>query len=431
MRPEPGAGAALARLARFWWVVALCVIFAVGLALLLPVHRLSGAKATARIHEQDTTLAFSYKGDPQPQSANQTANDLTTADFVDPQIAQTAAKQLGGGITGSQLVSGLGFTALTGTDVQLTYSGGPPQIAQARLAAYVTSLIAARRSSQEKVLRGEAADLRAQGAAPDIVNRLTVAADSVKNQIRPVGGVTVAPARTISRAILLAGGLLAGLILGVLVALALGRADTRIRSSDQLRRAGVRSIEVDSGRNPASVDALRVLAEVNGVGTSGGVVAILAPSGGVSSLASVLAARFAAAGRPTTLLSPSGAVRSSSENWEPVEQDAGPLRSVPQAEQLLESGRPGEVFVLEGPGLMEQPEALVSAAVATITILALRPGRARWRDLEQSLELLEDAVVAGRVRVCLDSGSADQRGALTADAPGVRAERSLRSSATT
>jgi hypothetical protein len=407
------------------------VIFAIGLALLLPVHRLSGAKATARIHEQDTTLAFSYKGDPQPQSANQTANDLTSADFIDPQIAQTAANKLGGGITGSQLVSGLGFTALTGTDVQLTYSGGPSQIAQQRLAAYVTSLIAARRSSQEKVLRGEAADLKAKNTPADVVNRLTVAADSVKNQIHSVGGVTVAPARTISRAILLAGALLAGLILGVLVALALGRADTRIRSSDQLRRAGIRSIEVDSGRNPASVDALRVLAEVNGVGASGGVVAILAPSGGVGLLASVLAARFAAAGRPTTLLSPSGAVRSSNETWEPVDQDASALRSVPQAEQLLESGRPGEVFVLEGPGLMEQPEALVSAAVATITILALRPGRARWRELEQSLELLEDAVVAGRVRVCLDSGSADQRGAVAADVPGVRAKRSLRSSATT
>jgi hypothetical protein len=429
MRPE--SGAAVARLARFWWVIALCVIFAIGLALLLPVHRLSGAKATARIHEQDTTLAFSYKGDPQPQSANQTANDLTSADFVDPQIAQTAANKLGGGITGSQLVSGLGFTALTGTDVQLTYSGGPSKIAQQRLTAYVTSLIAARRSSQEKVLRGEAAALRAKSTPADVVNRLTVAADSVKNQIHPVGGVTVAPARTISRAILLAGALLAGLILGVLVALALGRADTRIRSSDQLRRAGIRSIEVDSGRNPASVDALRVLAEVNGVGASGGVVAILAPSGGVGLLASVLAARFAAAGRPTTLLSPSGAVRSSNETWEPVDQDASALRSVPQAEQLLESGRPGEVFVLEGPGLMEQPEALVSAAVATITILALRPGRARWRELEQSLELLEDAVVAGRVRVCLDSGSADQRGAVAADVPGVRAKRSLRSSATT
>jgi hypothetical protein len=399
--------------------------------LLLPVHRLSGAKATARIHEQDTTLAFSYKGDPQPQSANQTANDLTSADFVDPQIAQTAANKLGGGITGSQLVSGLGFTALTGTDVQLTYSGGPSKIAQQRLTAYVTSLIAARRSSQEKVLRGEAAALRAKSTPADVVNRLTVAADSVKNQIHPVGGVTVAPARTISRAILLAGALLAGLILGVLVALALGRADTRIRSTDQLRRAGIRSIEVDSGRNPASVDALRVLAEVNGVGASGGVVAILAPSGGVGLLASVLAARFAAAGRPTTLLSPSGAVRSSNETWEPVDQDASALRSVPQAEQLLESGRPGEVFVLEGPGLMEQPEALVSAAVATITILALRPGRARWRELEQSLELLEDAVVAGRVRVCLDSGWADQRGAVAADVPGVRAKRSLRSSATT
>src|SRR5689334_22030872 len=115
MRPESGGAAALARLARFWWVVVLCVIFAVGLALLLPVHRLSGAKATARVHEQDTSLSFSYKGDPQPESANPTANDLTSAAFVDPQIAQTAAKKLGGGITGSQLVSGLGFTALTGT----------------------------------------------------------------------------------------------------------------------------------------------------------------------------------------------------------------------------------------------------------------------------------------------------------------------------
>jgi hypothetical protein len=35
------------------------------------------------------------------------------------------------------------------------------------------------------------------------------------------------------------------------------------------------------------------------------------------------------------------------------------------------------------------------------------------------------------VRVCLDSGSTDQRGAVAADAPGVRAKRSLRSSATT
>ena len=209
MRAESGAGAALARLARFWRVIALCVVFAVGLALLLPVHRLSGAKATARIHEQDTTVEFSYKGDPQPESATRTANDLSSADFVDPQIAQTAANKLGGGITGPQLVLGLGFTALTGTDVQLTYSGGPPQIAQQRLAAYVTALIAAPRSSQEKVLRREAADLRAQGTAtPDVVNRLTVAADSVKNQIRAVGGVTVAPARTISRAMLLAGGLL-------------------------------------------------------------------------------------------------------------------------------------------------------------------------------------------------------------------------------
>ena len=84
------------------------------------------------------------------------------------------------------------------------------------------------------------------------MNRLTVAADSVKNQIRAVGGVTVAPARTISRAMLLAGGLLAGLILGVLVTLALGRADTRIRAPTSCGERG-------SGRSRSTRAATRHL----------------------------------------------------------------------------------------------------------------------------------------------------------------------------
>jgi len=46
----------------------------------------------------------------------------------------------------------------------------------------------------------------------------------------------------------------------------------------------------------------------------------------------------------------------------------------------------------------------VSTAVATVTVLSLRRSRSTWSDLESMLELLEDAVVSGRVRVCLDRG---------------------------
>jgi hypothetical protein len=42
--------------------------------------------------------------------------------------------------------------------------------------------------------------------------------------------------------------------------------------------------------------------------------------------------------------------------------------------------------------------------VATVTVLSLRRSRSTWSDLESMLELLEDAVVSGRVRVCLDRG---------------------------
>jgi hypothetical protein len=42
--------------------------------------------------------------------------------------------------------------------------------------------------------------------------------------------------------------------------------------------------------------------------------------------------------------------------------------------------------------------------VATVTVLSLRRSRSTWSDLASMLELLEDAVVSGRVRVCLDRG---------------------------
>ena len=80
------------------------------------------------------------------------------------------------------------------------------------------------------------------------------------------------------------------------------------------------------------------------------------------------------------------------------------LRSLPRLREELAGGRPGEVVVIDAPGLLDHPGSLVATAAATVTIVAVRRGRSTWDDLESSLELLDDAVVGGRVRICLDRG---------------------------
>ena len=80
------------------------------------------------------------------------------------------------------------------------------------------------------------------------------------------------------------------------------------------------------------------------------------------------------------------------------------LSSLPRLRDALAASRQGEVVVVDAPALLEHPTGLVSTAVANVTVLSLRRGRSTWSDLESMLELLEDAVVSGRVRVCLDRG---------------------------
>jgi hypothetical protein len=407
-------------------VIAGCSAAIALLTVALPVDRFSDATATARVHKQDTTVAFSYKGDPQPETASQSAKDQIKSDFVDPQVAETAAKQLGGGITGQQLMSGLGFTALTGTDARLTYSGSSQPTAKQRLDAYVAALVASRRAEQRGVLQAAADALRKRGGTADAARRLETAAASVEQQIYPVGGVTSTPARTVPGPLILLGGGLAGFILGTLIALGLTRADSRIRSVDDLRLAGVRAIEVDAARSPASVDALRVLVEVAGVGASRAAVAVMAPTGNHSALAQALASSFVLSGRSTTFLSDSGSLRSEGNGWTPVSGGAGAPRSLAAAREAVEHGRPGEVVVIDGPGLMDDPEALVWPAVANVTVLAIRPGESTWQELERSLELLEDAVLPGLVRVCVDQTAARRQAGVAARAPASRAGGAVR-----
>jgi hypothetical protein len=372
-------------------------------ALALSGHHISNAKATERVHVQDVSISYQFQGQPQPYTPVRSINDLTPSDFVDPQTAATAAKALGDGTTGQQIVNGLGFAALSGSDIQLSYSDSGSQAhVQRVLDAYVRTLVRERIANERQALTKAAANLKSNGGDQTAVARLQAAAAGLDQQIHSVGHAAVSAPRTIPQPALIGAGLLAGLILGVLLALAFGQADPRIRTLTDLRAAGVRAIPVDPGK-PESMDALRAVAEVAGVDANGGVVAVVTPHAEKGeSVSRSLAESFAAAGRPTTWLSESGVIRNENGGWVQHAPGGGVLRSLPRLREALTDSRDGEVVIVDAPGLLEHPGSLVATAAATVTVVAVRRGRSSWNDLESSLELLDDAVVSGRVRICFD-----------------------------
>jgi hypothetical protein len=409
MRPELTIGRARAQMLRRWWLFPLCMAAVAAAALALSGRNITNAKATARVHVQDVSVSYQFQGQPQPSTQTRTAGDLTSSDFIDPQVAAAAARALADGTTGQQLIAGLGFAALTGTDVQLSYSdGSSQQEVTRRLGAYVKALVKQRIAAERQALEKAAATLSANGGPAGAVARLQSAADGLGQQIHQTGATTATKPRTLPAAALLAAGLLAGAILAALVALAIGQADPRIRSLADLRAAGVRAIAADHSR-PESLQALRALIEVGGVDANGGVVAVVTPHGDHGdALSHTLAESFALSGRPATWLSERGIARHSDGAWSQPVSGTGVLGSLPRLREALSGVEAGDVVVIDAAALLDHPQSLVATAVAAVTVVVLRRGRSTWSDLEMLLELLEDAVIGGRVRVCLDRGGRRQ-----------------------
>ncbi|MDX6533697.1 MAG: hypothetical protein QOF68_1441 [Gaiellales bacterium] len=384
-------------------MVALTTVVLAAVAVTLADRPYGGAKASARVHVQDTIVSFQFTGQPQPYTPNRNVNELTRADFIDSQVAATAAKKLSG-VTGQQLVSHLGFQALTGTEALLTYDGSTsPEISSRRLDVYVAAFIEQRRSQQRQALDQAATSV----AGTQAETKLTQAADAVDGQIFPVGEITTADAKSIATPAALLGGALAGALLGLILALVLGRADRRIRTHEDLRLAGLRAIEVDSARKPESVDTLRALTEVAGIGSDGGVVAVASPSGDVRTpLARELATAFASSSRPTALLTESGGAVNREGVWTQIEGGLGnAMRSLPRLSDTVARLRPANgVAVIDAPAITERSEGVIASGLADVTVLVVQRNRTTWKQLEEALETLADAVTQGRVRVCLDRG---------------------------
>jgi hypothetical protein len=80
-------GRATAHVVRRWWLLPLCAVLVAVAATSLSGHHISNAKATARLHIQDTTVTYQFQGQPQPFTALHGVLDLTKNEFVDPPVA--------------------------------------------------------------------------------------------------------------------------------------------------------------------------------------------------------------------------------------------------------------------------------------------------------------------------------------------------------
>jgi hypothetical protein len=387
-------------------VVAITTVVLAAVAVTLADRPYGGALASARIHVQDILVSYQFSGQPQPYTPNRNVNELTRGDFIDPQVAATAAKTLKG-VTGQDLLSHIGFSALTGTEASLTYDGSTsPDVSSRRLDAYINAFVDQRRAQQKQALQRAATSVAGTSAE----TKLTQAANAIDGQIFPVGATTTIDAKRLAKPAALLGGGLAGALLGLILALVLGRADRRIRSQDELRLAGLRSVELDSGRKPETVDTLRALAEVAGIGSDGGVVAVVTPSGDGTPLARELATAFAASARPTALLTESGAAVNREGVWTPIEGALGnAMRSLPRLSDTVARMRPANgVAVIDAPAINERAEGVIASGLADVTLLVVQRNRTTWKQLEEALDTLGDAVTQGRVRVCLDRGRASR-----------------------
>jgi hypothetical protein len=149
-------GRATAHVVRRWWLLPLCAVLVAVAAMTLSGHHISDAKATARVHVQDTTVTYQFQGQPQPFTAVHAAQDLTKNEFVDPQAAAAAAAALKNGTTARQYLDNLGFAALDPTDIQLSYSDNSSEaLAAARLNAYVKALVHQRINSEKQPSYGQ------------------------------------------------------------------------------------------------------------------------------------------------------------------------------------------------------------------------------------------------------------------------------------
>jgi hypothetical protein len=439
LRPEMTFARAARAAVRFWWIPILIAV-AGGLA----ATQVAGASkttysATGQIHDQETALGFSPgSGAPTPTSPYTKATDLNAGSFIATAPAQTVATKLKD-VTAAQLKSKLSFSAITGTDVQLTLSGQPSrQVAEHRLTAYLTALVDWRRANDARPLKLVDDNLHqaGSGASSETIHTIETALATIPRQIYASGSVDASTQKGFPGWAAALGGIFAGFALGLLFAIVIARFDDRIRRGGEAADPSMRPVDVDSVRRPASIHNLRCELELVGMAPHGATLAVTSLRRGErrTPVAAELARAFAAAGRPTVLVSadlragdshdggPSGVstyldgsddtlhIVPLDENlvWVPSGRTSATpetLFSSERVSRLLDQARSyGSVVVIDSPRLEDDAEAPLIPGLADVTLLVLHSGQSRWSRVETALGRLR-LVAKGPVRLCVDRGS--------------------------
>jgi hypothetical protein len=410
LRPELTFNRAVSAMVRWSWlilIIAVCVAVAARAVAGQRSH--TSYSASVQVHLQQIQLD-NTRGFP-------TADRLTPKTFPDGSVfldaaAAKAAADVLKTVTAGELLAGIDATGVDVDTALLTYSARTRDAAARNLGAYASAFVEQRRSQQTSELTNampeEVQSYRANGTVRTdigaLASRANLAAaiagvsDRVRRgevQIEQQPGSLSPNAATLT-------GLLAGLAMGVLLALALNRFDPRVRRESELARPGVKVFST----TPGGRASLRVDLELTALGTDGGVIALTdVDGGGAEDAALDLARAFVAAGTSavvldTTVDPSAGGIRSFMEGSStslPVSEIAPDLRWVGggasdvddaslftagRVRELLEEARKSAQVVLISAGALDDDaSALLTVGLADGAVLLAARGT-RWSALE-------------------------------------------------
>jgi Mrp family chromosome partitioning ATPase/capsular polysaccharide biosynthesis protein len=442
VKPELTFRRSLRLIFQRWWFVLLCGVGVGALAFGIVGTQKDNYAATTVITINDLKLSTNGAGLTVLEPVERTkATDWIAQDVLSAPIAQAASKKLGGDPSATELLDRLTMTPFSGARVQLRYSGTPDEKRTAEvLGAYAGALIDERVTSltteisaalaRENPPEGSNPGEALLGSISALTNALGTVPGNFSYNPKPPTTAKVKsnlPAGPVAAA----GGLLAGLAGGALLALMFGRMDRFVRRPDDIEITGVPLVDVDAELDPASVQLLRSELELGGVGTRLAVIAVTRPTRaeGKSVLSLELARAFSGVGTPTLLVSAdlrgrparsepglSRLLDGSEKSLRPIRLDenlawlpegdstAPPetLFSAPRVERIMREAREiAAVVVVDCPAVLEDPEALPLIACSDIVLLTVHQGRTRWNPLGSAVALIQ-RVAKRPLHVCFD-----------------------------
>jgi Mrp family chromosome partitioning ATPase len=448
VKPELTFRRSVRLICKRWWLLLLGGVLFAGLAFVVAGQKKPHYVATTELSINDVTaVPKGFRPGYDIVSTNpKYYGDWSPQDFVNPQAAARTSQLLGGSPGASQLMANLLMTPLSINSVRLDYTGNSnPDQTQAVLKTYAGVILNQRENREAttiqqavntlRILTPQTASIKANESVlaknlQQLPGNFASGYDSTKpNPVQKVA----AGGPPIILAVL--GGFLAGVAFFALVALIMGRLDSRVGRPQDIEVAGVPVVDIDSQLDPASVQLLRSELELSGVGTRLAVIGVTRATRreGSGGLALALARTFAGVGTPTILVSADLRARKGREQdglsalldgtatsmpligleenlmWLPEGTGNAPpetLFSAPRVERIVRDLRDvASVVVIDAPVVLEDSEALPLIACSDIVLLNVRPGATRWEPLGAAVSLIQ-RVAKRPLHICYDRAPA-------------------------